>query len=515
MPEALVIAAAARSASAEDRERLFEWLATAAEKLGGPLAVRSSAALEDGIVSAAPGVFASILDVAPDRVASAVRAVWASADTPLVRDYAGARGIDEVAIAVIVQRQVGRDGSAVHGVMYTRQPGRPDSDTMLLEVYRGVQTAGHGEAGASTPQAAIPLPRRGSIPPQDVLDVQIIEQLRDYALGAEEAIGARSGADVEWVLERCDPAADSAEHARLWLVQARPIVHPPERAGPRFPLALLQFSRGEPERVWRLDAAHNPDPLSPAQTGIVEYLDRAGVAPYAMRVVGGYLYTAETAATGSAPAGDLSGDELWQRFDSELRPAMDSAVGRAAPQAESVQVALAAYRDFYRIYTAELTPLISRAKAVLPAFLDSVLDREDERDSRRLTGELVPQALWSSLYDRMIRTVTGESSLADLAEYVAPLAPAWDVASATFAETPDVLHRAVAGLRAQRAGRRAASAGPAASDAVSHAISLAQSLRAEIAKRRGADAAERFDHCRELAVVAYRIGDLDDHLYAS
>ena len=56
----------------------------------GRLAVRSSASLEDSDLGAAAGVFASVTDVAPAEVWSAIRAVWLSALTPLAAAYARA-----------------------------------------------------------------------------------------------------------------------------------------------------------------------------------------------------------------------------------------------------------------------------------------------------------------------------------------------------------------------------------------------------------------------------------------
>src|SRR5688500_6316949 len=88
-----------------------------------PLAVRSSASIEDAAAGAAAGIYASRVGVAAEGVADAIAEVRASATTPLARAYARQRGAGAIAIAVIVQRFV--PGRRV--VVYTRPPGRPDA----------------------------------------------------------------------------------------------------------------------------------------------------------------------------------------------------------------------------------------------------------------------------------------------------------------------------------------------------------------------------------------------------
>ena len=61
----------------------------------GPLAVRSSATIEDGARGAAPGLFDTVLDVETADIADAVRRVWASAEGPAVDAYLEARQMAE------------------------------------------------------------------------------------------------------------------------------------------------------------------------------------------------------------------------------------------------------------------------------------------------------------------------------------------------------------------------------------------------------------------------------------
>ena len=105
-------AAAQRIAQAAIPPELAQTVSDAAARLGR-LAVRSSASLEDGVTGAAPGVFASLTDVAPGDVWPAIRAVWTSALAPLAASYARRRGA-QIAIAVIVQRFVPGERATVY-----------------------------------------------------------------------------------------------------------------------------------------------------------------------------------------------------------------------------------------------------------------------------------------------------------------------------------------------------------------------------------------------------------------
>ena len=246
-------AAAQRIADAAPPADLERELRAVAHTLGR-LAVRSSASIEDGELGAAAGVFASATDVAPGELWNAIRAVWTSALTPLAVAYARRRGAS-ISIAVILQRFV--PGSRV--TLYPRPVGGEASDELWIQ--RGDELERMQRSGAGHPEAAI-------------------------ALAAEAAIGASRGADVELVLEATPGGA------RPWIVQARPILHP-VRQRRRGPPPILLAPLVQDGRRWTWDIAHNPDPLSPAQAGLVERVDRAGTRddwlPYSLRVCGGYL----------------------------------------------------------------------------------------------------------------------------------------------------------------------------------------------------------------------------------
>ncbi len=93
-------------------------------KLGdGPVAVRSSAVVEDGAKVSWAGQFESVLGVqGTAEVMEAVSVCWASAGSERVAAYAAQHGIDPSEMAVVVQRLVPGDRS---GVMFTRDPDDP------------------------------------------------------------------------------------------------------------------------------------------------------------------------------------------------------------------------------------------------------------------------------------------------------------------------------------------------------------------------------------------------------
>ncbi|HEY0986012.1 MAG TPA: PEP/pyruvate-binding domain-containing protein [Kofleriaceae bacterium] len=339
----------------------------------GRLAVRSSASLEDSDLGAAAGVFASVTDVAPAEVWSAIRAVWLSALTPLAAAYARKRGA-AIAIAVIVQRFM----PGPRATVYTRPPGARDpSDPVHDELW--IQRDGSLER---VQRAAIDRPELA------------------LALAAEAAIGAAQGADVELVLEA------TPDGARPWVVQARPIVHPVRKRRPAPPpIVLAPLVRDG--RRWTWDIAHNPDPLSPAQSGLVEQVDRAGMrdgwASHALRVCGGYLYTTPRAAPHAVtPPADRA--ELAARIAAiEARFALDGAPGVAA--------AIERYVAFMQIWSCELSPLVAAARGQLLEQLARA-GHPPERIPALAASLIGPRRV---LRDRV-------------------MSPAWDVAVPTFAE---------------------------------------------------------------------------------
>ncbi len=172
---------------------------------GAPLAVRSSATVEDLERSSFAGQYHSVLDVEAgdaDEVLDAVKAVFASLWHPAPRAYRRSFGIGDeaAAMAAVVMRMV----PAVRaGVVFTVDPGDYPSKARV-EAVQGL--AESLVSGRRTPAAAV-LPRSG---PREGVAPEVEEAL-DLALAVEARAGCAQ--DVEWAWDG----------ERVWLVQARPI----------------------------------------------------------------------------------------------------------------------------------------------------------------------------------------------------------------------------------------------------------------------------------------------------
>jgi len=365
-----------RELEAAVNERLAE--------LGQLVSVRSSATIEDAAAGAAAGVFSSRRAVPVAQVWNAIRAVWTSALTPLAAAYARRRG-DAIAIGVIVQEHV--PGAPL--VVYTRPPGQPASHELL------VQRADH-----------IGRHSRDDLPRE--IEAQHAAVL---ALRAEQAIAAERGADVELIQIRKQSGFDVA--IETVIVQARPIVHPaPRILPPPPPIVLAPLQDG---RTWTWDVAHNPDPLSVAQQGLVERVEQAGIAPWSLRVCAGYLYSASRGE--ELPA---AGDDLHERAAALEARIEKILTDERLPLAEAIE----RYLAFYAIWARELSPLIASAR----------------RASQHAAGGSRPSAVETTL----LAAARGELDEEQVRARLGALAPAWDVAVPTYGERPGLLRDAVA-----------------------------------------------------------------------
>lgn len=414
-----------------------------------PLAVRSSGNIEDRKSGAAPGLFESVLDVNSEtELLAAIAEVLQSTRTPLVRAYLEARELDtSPSLAVIVQEQI--KSTIASGVLYTRSPGRPDSDVAIVEV-------------AKLPPIWIDRSRGQTRVPKGADKIaSLVPTLWKLAQEMEKLLACPQGLDIEWVWDERGP----------WIVQARPVVHRSGQADTSSPevQSLIAFSLGDMDTLWKLDATHNPFPCSPAQAGLVELM--RPLAPYNMRIVGGYLYTAKRQSPdGPSGSGNLAGDtsnnlagdtsdnltntisdnltgdisnsptsdtsdnltgdisdsltgnidedEVRRHCRDRLFPKMHSALSLCESRlSPSLSEAIKTYREVFQCYTEELAPLLN------------LLGETDSGGN--------PLTVW------LERAKRGDISLDQLMEAVAPMAPAWDVCVPTYRETPELVEAAI------------------------------------------------------------------------
>jgi pyruvate,water dikinase len=441
--------AAQRIATARLPPELVDEVGARAQELGHLVMVRSSATIEDTAAGAAAGVFSSRAAVPVDEVWDAIRAVWTSALTPLAAAYARKRG-GAIAVGVIVQEYVA--GTSL--VVYTRPPGHPTSHEVL------VQRADHVSRHS-----------------RDDLPREIEHQHAALlALRAETALELPAGVDVELVQLRKQSGFDVA--IETMVVQARPILHPaPRTLSAPPPPVLAPLADG---RTWTWDVAHNPDPLSVAQQGLVERVERAGIAPWSLRVCAGFLY--------SSPRGEelpvvRDATELRTRAN-ELEARLERTIAVDADQVLPLAEAIERFLAFYAIWAREMSPLISAARTVLPRTL-------------REQGSAYPDAIAAALIQRSASAVEvtlraaarGKLDEHDVIARLGVLAPAWDVVAPTFAERPGLLHDAIARAKVpppppppaveRRSGQYAA---PAIAEGLEAVIEVAR-VAADLAER--------------------------------
>jgi pyruvate,water dikinase len=205
---------------------------------GAWLAVRSSAADEDGTDHSFAGQLESFLFVPPAAVAHRVQDVWASGASERVAAYRRERGLSGPARlpAALVQRMVRAE---VSGVAFGADPVSGRRDVVVVSAVYGLGTGlvsgdcdadtWHVDASGRIVERAIAAKRRAhrAAPGEGegVRAEAVAEEearrpsLRDEDVRAVAALARRCGEacgrpqDIEWALER----------GRLWLLQSRPI----------------------------------------------------------------------------------------------------------------------------------------------------------------------------------------------------------------------------------------------------------------------------------------------------
>lgn len=210
-----------------------------AGRLGGPLAVRSSAADEDGTASSFAGQHLTVLNPGtPDEVVDAVVRVAASARSASALGYRRLRGADgEPCCGVVLQRLV---PATAAGVLFSRDPVT-GADQLLVEaswslgeavvdglvtpdLYRLDRTGALVDRTVGTKdRAVVPRPRGGTetvpVPPDRVrrpcLAPGDLAALARLARRCDDVFGGPS--DLEWALAGGD----------LALLQRRPITAVP------------------------------------------------------------------------------------------------------------------------------------------------------------------------------------------------------------------------------------------------------------------------------------------------
>jgi Pyruvate phosphate dikinase, AMP/ATP-binding domain/Cyclic nucleotide-binding domain len=136
IPPGIALSGAFVDAVAAGQEQAVDELMTAARSLVGPLAVRSSAADEDGADASFAGQHLTLLNVPSiDDLTAAVREIWWSANSDSAITYRQRVGLFvRPSIGVVVQSLLDSD---VAGVMFTQNPIN-QTDERLIEASWGL-----------------------------------------------------------------------------------------------------------------------------------------------------------------------------------------------------------------------------------------------------------------------------------------------------------------------------------------------------------------------------------------
>jgi pyruvate,water dikinase len=217
---------------------------------GLSLAVRSSATGEDLADASYAGQYATVLGVrGPEALVAAVRECWSSGFAAHAQAYRAGHEIDDLAIAVIVQRQLEPRAA---GVAFSADPVSGDRSVAVVNAVAGL--GDRLAAGSATPEEWR-VAADGSSPASGDRPVLTPDEALAVArLARDVEVHDGTPQDIEWALDGTG----------LWLLQARPIT-----ALPDAPVEPVPVPVEVPDGYWERDASHFPAPASPLGRSIV------------------------------------------------------------------------------------------------------------------------------------------------------------------------------------------------------------------------------------------------------
>ena len=130
VPPGIALSGAVVEAVAAGEERMIHAVEKQARPLGGPLAVRSSAADEDGAQASFAGQHLTLLNVpSADALEAALKEIWWSANSDSAITYRQRVGLfTRPSIGVVVQKLLDPEAA---GVMFTRNPVTGDDERVI------------------------------------------------------------------------------------------------------------------------------------------------------------------------------------------------------------------------------------------------------------------------------------------------------------------------------------------------------------------------------------------------
>lgn len=304
---------------------LYEALATAYESLAQlcglaqpPVAVRSSAVGEDGVITSFAGQYETYLNITGlEAVTEAVRRCWASAWSARALKYRQQQGLaDEVIwLAVLVQQLVAADLSAV---VFSANPVTARRDEIMINAAWGL-----GESivnGQRTPDTYLVRRIDGTVLSRQVAEkrsmivpassggthqIDVSPERRHQPVLNDDQIAelARLAVELEAKLDWLVDLECAYQAGQLYLLQCRPITTQTEPDRPAPDPNHLEVDWQNPEDAnltWRWIKMAFPEPLTPLMQSYLPYhtqgwarANRLQGTPGAVRVrfLHGYFYT--------------------------------------------------------------------------------------------------------------------------------------------------------------------------------------------------------------------------------
>ncbi len=235
VPPGIALSGAVVEAVAAGDERMIHAVEKQARPLGGPLAVRSSAADEDGAQASFAGQHLTLLNVrSADALEAALKEIWWSANSDSAITYRQRVGLfTRPSIGVVVQKLLDPEAA---GVMFTRNPVTGDDERVIEAswglgeaVVAGLVIPDHFrldrsgeilERKAGLKRIAIRSAANGGTIEETVAEERVealclrdeaLEELGRLALRCEQVYGPAR--DIEWAIAG----------GRLYLLQCRAI----------------------------------------------------------------------------------------------------------------------------------------------------------------------------------------------------------------------------------------------------------------------------------------------------
>jgi phosphoenolpyruvate synthase/pyruvate phosphate dikinase len=178
----------------------------------GQVAVRSSAVAEDSKSASWAGQLETYLNTTKGTLLENIQKCWNSVKTERAKLYAKQKGIEEMIVAVVIQKMV---DAKMAGVMFTKNPVNGNEEIMIEAV------AGLGEAlvqGEVTPDNFIVDKKSFTVIEQTLegdeplLDADTLKELGQLSINIENHYQAPQ--DIEWAIDK---------DKKIWILQSRPI----------------------------------------------------------------------------------------------------------------------------------------------------------------------------------------------------------------------------------------------------------------------------------------------------